>query len=333
VTSAARDPNGTAPGGLPLAVDAVVTPCPDCAQRRVHKFSDDLGAHYQCSACAWETFIAWADLEQRPTGAPAPPDLCVETRPKEDPATMPLPTTKQTRAAKSPLDVRVLLAGMPKAGKTTLAAQWAPDETLIIDTQQGTTLLSGEHYVAHITDWPAFETTVDELVAGGHQFKTVVIDLVDDIWNFVDAHRAGKNAVLASATEDYSRSLKSAEGTFRQTIGRLLATGLGLWFITHTKAQQDGNLTRYVPRLDQRALCYVHGACEVILLAETLGPRRVLHTAPSAKFEAGSRFPLPEPMDLDARALYAAMAKGLKAPTATTPAPQTNEKTDEKVAA
>jgi hypothetical protein len=47
-------------------------------------------------------------------------------------------------------------------------------------------------------------------------------------------------------------------------------------------------------------------------LAETLGPKRVLHTQPSAKFEAGSRVPLPEPMGMDARELYAAMNQGLK---------------------
>jgi predicted RNA-binding Zn-ribbon protein involved in translation (DUF1610 family) len=323
----------TTPGGMPLAVDAVSTPCPRCDAQRVHRFADDLGAHYQCSACLWEAFVHWVDLEQPHGARSATPDLCVE-QPKEDSASMPLPTTKQTRAAKTPLDVRVLLAGMPKAGKTTLASQWAPDTTLIIDTQQGTTLLAGEHYVEHVTDWAAFERTVDELVKGDHQFKTVVVDLADDIWNFVDEHCAGKNALLASATEDYSRSLKTAEGTFRKTIGKLLATGLGVWFITHTKAQQDGNLTRYVPKLDQRALTYVHGACEVILLAETLGPKRVLHTAPSGKFEAGSRFPLPEPMDLDARALYAAMAKGLQPPVPKQVTPQTNDTTtNEKVAA
>jgi hypothetical protein len=228
---------------------------------------------------------------------------------------MTLPDTKQTREGKTPLDVRVMLAGMPKAGKSTLAAGWAPDTTLIIDTQKGTTLLDGEHYVKHVANWTEFETTVNELAAGGHPFKTVVIDMVDDIWNFVDTHCAGKNSVLASATDDWQRSIKTAEGTFRQTVGKLLATDLGVWFLTHTKAQQDGNLTRYVPRLEARVLTYVQGACEVILLAETLGPRRQLHTQPSAKFEAGSRVALPDPMDLDARRLYSAMAKGLNPAT------------------
>jgi hypothetical protein len=330
-----RDPAKPSLGGLPLAVDPVVTPCPDCSEPRVHKFSDDLGAHYQCSACAWETFSAWGDLEQHPAGTPGPTSLSEQKRTQEVRQPMPLPTQKQSRAGKTPLNVRVLLAGTPKVGKSTLAAQWAPDQTLIIDTQQGTTLLSGEHYVTHVDDWPSFAQTIDELAAGGHQFKTVVIDMIDDIWRFVDTHCAGKNAVLATATEDYNRSAKSAEGTFCQTIAKLLATDLGVWFLTHTKSTQDGNITRYTARLDQRVLTYVQGACEVVLLTESLGNgvKRMLHTAPTAKFEAGSRFPLPEPMDLDARALYAAMQRGLKTQAAAAATQTDTNENETKVAA
>jgi hypothetical protein len=226
---------------------------------------------------------------------------------------MALPSQKQSRASQSvtPYNARVMLAGMPGAGKSTLAASWAPNETLIIDTQQGTTLLDGEHFVVHVSTWPQFETIVNELTSTEHQFKVVVIDMIDDIWNFVDAHCAKSGNVLASASDDYNRAAKTAEGTFRQTLGKLIASPLGIWMLSHTKEQQDGNLIRYRSKLDNRVLTYVQGACQFVLLAETLGPRRKLHTAPSAKFEAKSRVSLPESMDLDARALWIAMARGL----------------------
>lgn len=224
---------------------------------------------------------------------------------------MTLPQTKQTRQGRTPLDARVLLAGMPKSGKSTLAAGWAPNSTLIIDTQKGTTLLEGEHYVSHVANWYEFNQVVEDLVKPGHQFKTVVIDMIDDVWNFVDAACAGSGKALATATEDYNRSAKQAEGTFRNIIGKLLATELGVWFVTHTKATETDDGTRYVPRLDARVLTYVAGACEFILLAEALGAKRRLHTQPTTQFEAGSRVPLPDPLDLDARGLFDAMAKGL----------------------
>lgn len=224
---------------------------------------------------------------------------------------MTLPESKQSRTGISPLRARVMLAGTPKVGKSTLLAAWAPETTLIIDTQGGTHLLEGEHFVAPVTSWAEFEHLVTELTTTEHQFKTVGIDLVDDLWNFCDVAFAGRGQVLASATDDWQRSIKTAQGMFRQWVGRLLVADLGVWFVGHVREKQDGNTMIYAPALDSKVEGYVKGACDFVLLAEALGPRRVLHTAPSAKFEAGSRVPLPEPMDLDARGLYAAMNSAL----------------------
>lgn len=242
---------------------------------------------------------------------------------------MTLPTEKQTRAGRDPRSARVLIAGTPKVGKSTLLSGWAPETTLIIDTQGGSNLLEGEHYVQHVESWKAFEQTVQELTLTDHNFLTVGIDLVDDLWNFADEAFAGKNAPLASATDDYQKAVRTAEGIFRQTVGALLRSNMGVWFISHVKETQEAGVTRYKSKLDARVLTYVQGACDFVLLAEALGPKRVLHTAPSAKFEAGSRVPLPEPMDLDARALYAAMNAGLNPPVKKA----ASKKTEEAVAA
>jgi hypothetical protein len=227
-----------------------------------------------------------------------------------------LPTQKQSRETLNvgPLNARVMLAGMPKSGKTTLLSNWAPNSTLIIDTQRGSSLLEGEHYVSHVSDWTGFCSLVDKLCGGGHQFKTVGIDMCDDVFRFADRHYAGPGKALATATDDYGRAGKQAFGEFTKVIGQLLATDMGVWFTTHTKTVEDDGVTRYVPTLDSKVLTFVNGAVQFVLLAETLGPKRRLRTQPSAKFEAGSRVPLLDPMDMDARKLYQAMAAGLKSP-------------------
>lgn len=224
---------------------------------------------------------------------------------------MALPTEPQTRVGRSPLTVRVLLSGTPKVGKTTLASSWAPDRTLIIDTQGGTHHLDGEHFVSHVATWPEFVSVVDELMKPGHQFECVVIDMIDDLWNFVDKHYAGKGAELATATEDYQRAARNAEGAFRVQIGRLAASPLGLWMLSHVREIVEDSRSRFKSKLDPRVLTYVQGVCDFVFLAEAVGPKRLLHTQPSARFEAGSRRPLPDPMDLDARALYAAVRDAL----------------------
>jgi hypothetical protein len=223
------------------------------------------------------------------------------------------------------------LNGRRKDFQSVLAAQWAPDETLIIDTQQGTTLLNGEHYVQHVNDWPSFERgrrrarrRRPPVQDGRHRHDRRRLALRR-------RHCAGKNAVLATATEDYNRSAKTAEGTFRQTSASC-SRPTSACGSSRTPRQQDDNITRYTAKLDKRVLTYVQGACEVVLLAESLGNgvRGRAHRA-DREVRGRVRIPLPEPMDLDARALYAAMQRGLK----TQPAAAAPDRDDEneKVAA
>lgn len=223
-----------------------------------------------------------------------------------------LPNKPQTRAGVDPLQARVLLAGLPKVGKSTLLAEWAPKSTLIIDTHHGTDLLDGEHYVQHVASWQQFAETVDLVCKGGHDFKTIGLDLVDDIYKFADQAAAAKHGKKAAALVDWGKGTAEAEALFRESVGQLLASPYGLWFVSHTDTDDNEGTTRYVPRLDKRVRTYVEGACQYILLAETLGPRRQLRTAPTARFQAGARTPLVDPMPMDARALYTAIAGGLK---------------------
>lgn len=232
--------------------------------------------------------------------------------------------TKQSRVGKSPAAARVFLAGMPKAGKSTLAAGWNPEKTGIIDTHNGTSLLDGEHFVQNIANFDQFVTAVDEVVKGGHGLDTFVIDLIDDVYRFADQHAAGKKNLVAAGLIEYGKGLAEAVGLFQREVGRLLESPYGIWFLSHTDTVEEGQITRYIPRLDKRVRTYVEGACDFVFLAETLGPVRKLHTAPTAKFQAGSRVPLPEPMEMDSRALWKAMADGLGYDALKT---TTNEKT------
>ena len=233
-----------------------------------------------------------------------------------------LPTAPQTRATLqiTPMSARVFVAGMPKVGKSTLLGAWAPETTLLIDTHHGTDLLDGEHFVQHVSNWADFEAVVDLISAGAHPYKTIGLDLIDDLWKFADLHAAQKKGQVAAGLIEYGKGTAEAEGLFRRAIGKLFASPYGLWFLSHTDTEENQGHTRYVPRLDKRVRTYVEGACQFIFLAETLGPRRQLHTAPTAKFQAGSRVPLPEPMEMDARKLYTAMAAGLKPQTKETKA-------------
>lgn len=226
-----------------------------------------------------------------------------------------LPTAPQVREA-NPMDARVVLLGQPKIGKTTLAAAWNPEHTLIIDFEGGTRLLDGEHFVVRVNTFDEFQQTVDAIIAGGHPFQTVALDTVDALWKITDAHVAKGRGQVAAGLVEYGKGTAEAEGLFRREVGRLLATDLGVWFTGHTEVLEVNKVQRYVPTVDKKVRGYVLGACDYVLFAEAQGPKRVLHTQPSERYEAGSRIPLPEPLEMDARKLYAAMASGLKVKTA-----------------
>jgi hypothetical protein len=227
-------------------------------------------------------------------------------------------------------DMKTSREGPRKVGKTTLASQWAPDTTLLLDTHKGTELLEGEHYIAPIKSLADFESAVDQIAAGGHHYRTIVVDLIEDIWKFAKRAAADRYGKLSAASVEYGKGTDEAVETFRRAVSKLLATDCGVWFLSHTEQIQDGNVVQYAPKLDKRIIDDVDGACDFVLLADVRGPNRQLHTAPSARFQAGTRTPLPDPMPLDARALYVEIAKGLARPK-----PQQIEKTSEpeKVAA
>lgn len=228
-------------------------------------------------------------------------------------STIALPTRPQTRAELgiTPMNSRVFLIGVPKVGKSTLASNWAPEKTLYVDTQHGTDMLDGEHYVAHVSSWTEFERVIDLVCAGGHGYETVVIDTIDDAYKLCDAEVAARKGQVAAGLIDYGKGTAETEGLFRRAVGKLLGTEHGAWFIGHADLVEINKIQKMVPSLDKRVRNYITGACGFIFIAERVGPRRILHTQPSERFEAGSRVPMPEPLDMDARRVYAAIKQGL----------------------
>jgi hypothetical protein len=211
-----------------------------------------------------------------------------------------------------PRRARVLLGASQKVGKTTLLGTWAPNTTLIVDTQNGTLLLDGQHYVQHVANWTEFVSVVDDIVRGNHMFHTVGLDLVNDIWRFADRYH-GKGDTPASAMDDYGRSSAKAQAAFTGQIGRLLAAPIGIWFLTHLtpKTDKTGELTVYKPDLNKNVNGYLEGAVDFLWLAEVVNGKRVIHTQPTKHFEAGSRVPMPSPIPMDARAIATAMDRAL----------------------
>lgn len=216
----------------------------------------------------------------------------------------------------APMHARLLLGATYKVGKTSLLGAWAPKTTLIVDTQKGSLLLEGEHFVVHVHDWPTFVRVVNDICAGGHTFHTIGLDLANDLWRFCDLYHGKVEDGIrtpASGVDDYQRSIKRAVAAFNQQVGRLLAAPVGIWFITHLRERMNikGELLAYVPDMDKNVHAYIAGAVDFLWLAESVNGQRQIHTQPTKHFEAGSRRPIPSPLPMDAVAVAVAMDRAL----------------------
>lgn len=229
-----------------------------------------------------------------------------------------LPTAPQVRKA-SPVDARVFLGGQPKVGKTTMASQWNPKHTLFLDCEGGTRMLDGEHFVQPIKAYQEFVEAVDALAKGEHDYRTIIVDTVDQLVKLCDHHVASGRGALAAGVVDYGKGLAELEALIRRDLGRLLSLGYGVWMLGHTELAEVNKVQRMIPTVDKRVRGYILGACDYVFLAEAAGSKRIIHTQPSERFEAGSRVPMPEPLEMDARKLWSAMAKGLVATEAPEP--------------
>lgn len=241
---------------------------------------------------------------------------------------MTLPTEKTTPTL-DPATAKVLLAGAPKVGKTTLASQIDPEHTLILATEPGYGAI--EAYVQPVGSWEAFREVGAELASGKHHFTTVVIDTVDELYKMCTDTVLRSLGITHPSDLDYGKGWAAVTDEFRLRIAKLCALGLGVWFISHAEdkeiEQRVGTITKSVPSLGGKAGKWLTGFVDFILFATVEqgaeGDERLLRTAATENFEAGGRVPLPDPLPLDAAALREAMAAA--APKATPP-PKAEEK-------
>lgn len=230
---------------------------------------------------------------------------------------MQLPTEK-TPPTMSPATAKILLYGQPKVGKTTFAAHWDPEHTLILACEPGTGGL--EAFVQPITSWGEFREAGAALAKGGHPFKTVVVDTTDELFRFCQDHVMQEHKIRHPSDLDYGKGWSLLSDEFRLRVGKLAGLGLGVIFISHSKdeevKQRIGTMTRSIPTLSGQAGKFLTGFVDLILYATVEqtedGPERVVRTQPSENWSAGGRIQLPDPLPLDAQAVRSAM-EGVKA--------------------
>lgn len=242
---------------------------------------------------------------------------------------MPLPTTKTPPKA-SISNITVLMHGRPKIGKSTWCSQ--AEGAIFLATEPGLNHL--EVFQTPILCWQDLLNAAAELAAGKHQFKTVIIDTIDNAYLMCSQHVCAKLKVEHPADLGFGKGFSAVNGEFHRVLTKLAMLPYGLFLVSHSKEKEietrTGKLTKVVPTLPDKAREIVVGLVDVIAFAdieiekdaqgETVY-RRVLRTKPHVNYEAGDRSKkLPPVMDLDFGQFAAAWSRGVAPAAAPAPA-------------
>jgi len=177
--------------------------------------------------------------------------------------------TKMTSGSTKISKLRWLLYGYPKVGKTSLLSGFP--KAVFAATEKGYVAL--KVYKVDIKDWEDFIDLVDEILdEDEHSFKTVIIDVVDTLFDKCSEYVCDKLGIEHESEGEWGRGWAEVRKEFTRVVNRLLQSNLGVIFVSHTKSEKvisiAEEVTRTVPTLA--------GAARKILLplVDTIGLMR-----------------------------------------------------------
>lgn len=190
-------------------------------------------------------------------------------------------------------DQIILLYGRPKIGKSTLCSYF-PD-ALFIATEPGLNHLSV--FKVDVNSWAKFLEICKELSTGKHNFKTIVIDTVDNLVGFCNDFICQENNISHISELPMGKGWAKATYEFTRVINKLSMLGIGLVIVGHSKQEEIETKTkkynRWTLNLGGKTQDAVLALPDLILFmdsevrnGEEFG---IIRTKPSMYFDAGDK--------------------------------------------
>ena len=227
-------------------------------------------------------------------------------------------------------NLTVLVYGLPKAGKSTFCSH--ADGALFLATEAG--LNSLEVFQTPISSWEQFLAACKEVSEGNHQFKTIIVDTIDNAYKFCSEYICAKHKIEHESDFGYGKGWALVNNEFYRVLNKLSMLSYGVFMVSHAQDKEmetrTGKYIKTVPTLPDKARKLVLGMSDMILFIDievskdddgNITSRRVIRTKPSLYYEAGDRTGrLPEVIDLDFNKFIAAF-EGAKRTAPAVPAP------------
>ena len=221
---------------------------------------------------------------------------------------MPLPSQKTMPKADF-RDMLTLLYGLPKIGKSTLLSN-APG-ALFLATEPG--LNSLEVFQQPIASWPEFNNAVCDILDGGHDFRSIIVDTVDNALKFCSDHICEQWKIKHPSDLAMGKGWSLVTNEFMRVINQLALGGYGVYLISHAKTEEvktrTGSYTRTIPTLTGKSGESIIGLVDIVLFMDAdevqgedgvITTQTVLRTKPSQYHVAGDRSKrLPDPFVIE----------------------------------
>lgn len=218
-----------------------------------------------------------------------------------------LPTEK-TPPKNDIADLTVLIYGQSKIGKSTFCSH--ADSALFLATEPGLNALNV--FQIEIRSWKDLLSTLAEIKNGKHEYKTIILDTVDNAYRMCSEYVCENNDVDHEADMPYGKGWAMVNAEFARVMTRIAFLPYGFYMISHSQETEvdsrTGKYTKTVPTLPDRARRIVLGMVDMILFCGIDDEnKRIMRTKPDKHYDAGDRTGrLPETIDLDYVAFVAA---------------------------
>lgn len=188
-----------------------------------------------------------------------------------------LPENKK-RDVQTSKKVKLYLYGSPMSGKTTFANKFP--EVLMLNTD-GNIQYVDAPFIA-IRDeitiegrikkvkyaWEVFKESVDEIIAGQHSYKTIVIDLIEDVYEACRVYMYNKLEIEHESDAGYGKGYDIIKTEFLTTMKRVLNSDYNIILLSHDKIEEvklknGTSITSYTVNLQEKIAKKLAGMVDI----------------------------------------------------------------------
>lgn len=174
--------------------------------------------------------------------------------------------------------VKLYLYGSPMSGKTTFAS--GLPEPLMLNTD-GNIQYVDTPYIAvrdQITmkgriketkfAWNVFKEAVDEIVAGQHPYKTIVIDLIEDVYEACRVYMYNKLDIEHESDAGYGKGYDMIKTEFLTSMKKIINSEYNIVLLSHDKVEEvkfknGTSVTSYTVNLQEKIAKKIAGMVDI----------------------------------------------------------------------